>query len=132
MAVFPPVEGLCVSSTYVGLCLRISWSPSDFNCDGVVASPVDGISGYNVYRGLSQYSPFSLLTTSPIAGLTYFYTPPESIGWRRNENVRNEYWFSIAAVGAIGEGARCAPRTFRPYWAFDEAPIDGMCNGVYL
>lgn len=132
MAAYPSVDGLCVFSTYVGLSLRLNWLPVDGDYDGVTESVVDGISGYNVYRALQQLSPFTKLNSTPIQGLTYFHTPSASIAWRRNENVRNEYWFYVTAIGPFGEGDFGPPRTFKPYWAFDNSPCDGLCVGSLL
>lgn len=128
----PVVDGLCIFSTYNGMSLRLNWNPVDGDFDGMVESVLDGVSGYNVYRGLSEYSPFTKINSSVIQGLTLFHTPTASFGWRRNENVRNEYWFAVTSVDALGESSRCAPRTFHPTWAFDNAPTDGLSDGVFL
>lgn len=128
MAVLPTPQGLCVMSTYQGLCLRLNWSPVDGNQDGLITSPLDGISGFAIYRALSQLTPYTRIAAS-VQGLTFFYTPPGSVGWRLSEVVNNNWWFRVSAVGALGESDLSAPRTVRPYWSFNEPPVDGLCVG---
>lgn len=101
-------DGLSITSTYDGLCLRISWYP--------VASALS----YNIYRSEIVYGDFSLLATS-IPGITYYDTPPTP-----NDNFENIWYYRVSAIDVTGESLLTGPCTYLDYAALDNKPVPGM------
>ncbi len=100
-------DGLSVSSTINGLCLKVNWN-------GIS----DGES-YKLYRSEIQYGDFSLITTLAYeTGLTYYDKPPLP-----NDNFRNMWWYKVSAVIGLTESTLSGPTTYYNYGAFDNKPL---------
>ena len=95
-------DGICIISTYDGVCQRINWNF------------VDGISGYNVYRAPVPYGHFERLNTSLINGLTYWDTPPVTL--------HNDFWYEVSAENVDAEGALSDPYSVWEQWVFGVTP----------
>lgn len=113
-------EHILVSSTYDGMCVRISWdAPSSF----------DGLSGYNIYESATELSPIKIVGFLDAPGLTFFRTPsswygPFSGGGRMQDSY---WWYRISTVSCYGESSLSIPTSEVNEYTLDQA---GTFNGT--
>ncbi len=98
MALPSAPDGICVISTINALCLRVNWNT------------VDGVSTYRVFRSEIPHDSFCQIAFN-IPGLTYYDNPQSPL----NLNIRNVFYYKVAADNVEGLGQQSQPSTFLPY-----------------